>query len=208
MLLICSPLVLLISTRFCQLSSRKITLPCHEPQLVQCHVGLRVLLPGPAPGATKLLLLALGAAPAASQSIFPAGHPGDAAGGGQWICPLTAPGDGFVLGTPSCRVSQNLPGTAEEISEAPAGTLGWVILCPGCEEGLAALPGAGMGMGVGLGAALWSHRDLEGEKYKGRRGDTERGDVKLLSMSNGVKVRSLLNTSLSFLDSKFSMVSD
>lgn len=96
-------------------------------------------------------------------------------------------------------------------SGAPGGTLGWVILWPGCEEGLAALPGqegAGMGMGVGLGTALWSHRDLEGEKYKGGRGDTERGDVKLLSMSNGVKVRSLLNTSLSFLDSKFSMVSD
>ncbi|KAL2296496.1 hypothetical protein Nmel_015815 [Mimus melanotis] len=38
-----------------------------------------------------------------------------------------------------------------------------------------------------MGTALWSHGDLEGEKYKGGRGDTERGDVKLLSMSNGVK---------------------
>lgn len=112
MLLICSPLVLLISSRFCQLSSRKITLPCHEPQLVQCHVGLWVLLPGPAPGAAELLLLAPGAAPAASQSIFPAGDPGDAAaaGYGWWICPLTAPGDSFVL-----FWSQNLLGTAEEI---------------------------------------------------------------------------------------------
>lgn len=42
----------LISTRFCQLSSRKTTPPCHEPQLARCHVGLRLLLPGPAPGAT------------------------------------------------------------------------------------------------------------------------------------------------------------
>lgn len=54
-----------------------------------------------------------------------------------------------------------------------------------------------------MGTALWNHGDLEGEKYKG-----ERGDVKLLSVSNGVKVRSLLNTSLSFLDCKFSTVSD
>lgn len=59
-----------------------------------------------------------------------------------------------------------------------------------------------------MGTALCNHGDLEGEKYKGGRGATERGDVKLLSVSNGVKVRSLLNTSLSFLDGEFSTVSD
>lgn len=70
-----------------------------------------------------------------------------------------------------------------------------MILRPRREEGLAALPGWEE---VGMGIALWNHGDLEGEKYKGGRGDTERGDVKLLSVSNGVKVRSLLNTSLSW----------
>lgn len=80
-----------------------------------------------------------------------------------------------------------------------------MTLRPQHEEGLAALPGQ---EGAGMGTTLWNHGDLEGEKYKRGRGDTERGDVKLLSVSNGVKARSLLNTSLSFLDSKFSTVSD
>lgn len=35
-----------------------------------------------------------------------------------WICALPAPGDSFVLVTPSFGVPQNLPGAAEDIREA------------------------------------------------------------------------------------------